>query len=267
MVKHKNKKISKNYSKTRIKHGQISIIIIIAIVLVLIIISFFVYGNYSLNKNGNSANIKPISDYMSSCIKETGKNGIRSTGLTAGYFDINYSTMGGTPYYYDKGKNLVPPIEELENQLNLYMNYLLNRCNLSKFQDFEITKGEIKTTTKIQENKVIFNVEYPLTINKDNKTEYLKDFKNIEVPVRLYTVYFSIKEFFNQSKSSSSGICLSCLESIGNKNDIHFELYDYDNDTVLFVARDNKILIDNEPYQFIFAGKYPQANKLGLNKK
>ncbi len=255
-----------NKKKRIKKEGQITIFVIIAVMLI-VIIAGIIFINYINQKNPiNTAEISPISEFIMSCIKDNGNDAVRSIGVYGGYFEIGYATEGGTPYYYDNGKYLMPSKEEIENQLSLYMNSYLNNCSFADFSDFQITKGKIITIAQIENEKVTFNVKYPLTIKKDSRTYLLKNFKNIIIPVRLGVIYSSVKDFMNQSESHEGGICLSCLYDIGEKNDLYAEIYDYDSNTVLFIIRDRKILIYNEPYQFNFAGKYPQAKHLLQNK-
>jgi len=267
VVKSNNKRKKRNINKNKIKHGQVTIFIVISIIIVIIIIAFFIFGSFgfSLRNLINSDEANQVQDYITSCIKETGKNAIIYNGIHGGYYILNYTTPGGTPYYYDYNSSqyLIPTKQELEKQLGLFMNVYLNSCDLTQFHDIEISMGEINTRAKIQDNKVIFNVNYPITITKGNRTSYLKNFNDISIPVRLGVINYAISDYFNQSYVHPNGICMTCLYNIGKKNSLYFELYDYDNETVLFLVRDKKVPVGNyTSYQFDFAAKYPRVNHL-----
>ena len=126
--------------------------------------------------------------------------------------------------------------------------------NFQEFQDFKITQREIKTTTQIQEGNVIFNINYPLSITKDKQTYQLKNF-NTKIPVRLQTIYNAIQEITNNYMTEKD-ICINCINTLLEENDLHSEMSDYNEQTTMFSIIDFNSQINNQEFRFYFANKY-----------
>ena len=125
--------------------------------------------------------------------------------------------------------------------------------NFENFPSLNITSGDIDVETEIKDEEVILNVNYPLGISDGKSSVFIEDF-SVELPVRLGMLYDSASEFVD--KSSVDGICLSCILDISLRNSFYVDMFDYDDETVLFIFRDEESVIANEPFRFIFANKY-----------
>jgi hypothetical protein len=198
-----------------------------------------------------------VSLLVQECIEQEGKKIIYDVGYNGGYlFPPEFSTESGIPYYYSENENYMPSKEEVENEISFYLNEMLFFCtrNFVDFKDLEIEQKEIKTETRIEDEKVILNVNYPITITKGESTSTIEDFK-AEISIRFGIVYDSVEEFM-QEQLTSEGICLSCLLNISLENDLYVDLMDYDDETVLFIFIDENSKINNESLVWIFANKY-----------
>jgi hypothetical protein len=246
------------------KESQVTIFIIISTIIVAIIVLFvFLYvKNPKPDNNTIQSEIEPIYSYAIECAKQTGKNAILSTSIHGGYVNASYATPGGTAYFYDNGRYFMPSIDDIQNQLDSYVNQNIKNCDFSRFGDFQIDKASATTKATISENKVTYDIVFPLSIKKGTKDYSLKNFKDIEISVRLGTIHSAISNYFNQAKAREGEICMSCLYDIARSNNLSFELYDYNNDTILFIVRDKMVKIDNESFQFNFANKYPLQDHL-----
>ena len=239
------------------KRGQVTIFIIMAIVIVGAVVIFFIARNM-LDLKVYSPEVENIYLFVEDCIEKVGNEVVYEIGLKGGYyFPTNLSISTGIPIYYSDGKNYMPSKEEIENEISYFVNEKLFFCtrNFVDFSDFEITQGEIKTKTTIEEDEVILNVNYPISVTKGESTTVLKEFKNIEIPARLGIVYDSIDEVIKEQLSHES-ICLSCILDISLKNDLYVDMMDYDDETVIFIFRDENSKINNETFEFVFANKY-----------
>jgi len=275
------------------KHAQITVFIIIGILLVAAIAAFLT-SNVSLNSNNknnmNYGETRPIYNFVQDCIKETGENAVYQIGKTGGYVITpepmllfnEESDEGVAIYLYDAGKkfsnqnalvpsvpsaapyeeivlekeNLMPTKEVIEKQLALYMDSFLYYCvsDFSDFSDFNITQGKIKTTAKIEKNKVVFDVSYPLSISKESRTYEFNEF-NGEVFVRLNQTYSLIQELMDAQMKKPDAICMSCIYDLSTKYDLKVKMMDAQGG-IIFVVLDEKSKINNQDYLFYFANKY-----------
>jgi len=238
------------------KRGQVTIFIIIAIVI--IVAGFLVFMFYPQLRGGFTSETDNINVFVEECIRDSGINVIYEVGKTGGYFFIpELSTSTGIPYYYHGGKNYMPSKEEIETQISFYISQKLFFCtkNFVDFKDFEIISGDIKIKTRIFDNKVILDVEYPLRIKKGESISLLKNFKNIEIPVRLGIVYNSVFEIM-EKQVGRQDICLSCILELSLENDLYIEMMDFDEETTIFIFRDENSELNNNFFELRFANKY-----------
>ena len=132
------------------------------------------------------------------------------------------------------------------------MDFCIN--NFASFPEYEITKGKMDIKTMIEPEKVLVEMNYPLTIIKGKSSSKIKKF-NSEVPVRLGIVYDSILEFVNQS-INTKGVCISCLLEVSNKNSLQSDFSDYNNKTNIFIINDPQSEINKKEFVYIFANEY-----------
>jgi len=247
-----------SYSKEHMdKKAQITIFIIIGIVIVGAVISVFAFKNNLKLKFLNPESEK-IQVFVESCIEDVGKEVIYEIGQKGGYyFPPNFSTLTGIPYYYANNTNKMPSKKQIEEEISFYASAKLFFCtkNFVDFPNMEIEQGEINVKTIIENDKVVLDVKYPLSIIQEKNTILIQDFKNIEIPVRLGIVYDSIEKIINEQLDYES-ICLSCILEIVLENDLYVDLLDYDEETVIFIFRDENSKINDETFEFVFANKY-----------
>ena len=244
----------------KLKRAQATIFIIIAIVIVVGMVIFFLVRQ-SVSKPGVSSDTQPIYSFVEECIKQTGKEVIYSIGETGGYYQLDM------PYYYIDGKTYIPTKEEIEKEIAKGINLELSFCfdDFKNFPDYQTKQGETKTLTKILDDQVILNVNYPLTITKGEKTTQFSQFNDIKIPIRLGIIYTAADEVTqNQLKNQKYSIdgkvqetyCLTCLSEIATANDVDIDTMDYDEETVIFFISDEISKINEQPFIFIFANKY-----------
>jgi hypothetical protein len=136
------------------------------------------------------------------------------------------------------------------------MDNFLYYCvsDFSDFSDFNISGGTIATVTKIEKGKVVFNVNYPLSISRENKAYSFSDFSE-EVPVRLDDTYSLITELMNEQMLKKDAICMSCIYDLSTKYNMKVKMMDAE-EGIVFVVLDEKSKIKNMDYSFYFANKY-----------
>jgi len=239
------------------KKGQVTIFIIIIIIVIALIVSFFIFKD-TLKRKIFIPETDSVKIFVENCIENVGGEIIYDLGRKGGYFFApDFSTDTGIPIYYSNGKNYMPTKNQIENEISYYINERLFFCtrNFVDFPELEITQGEIETKTKIEENEIILDVKYPLSITKENDSVIIEDFNNIKIPVRFGIIYDSIYEII-QEQLNHTGICFDCMLDIALEKDLYVNMIDYDNETVIFIFRDENSKLNDINFEFIFANKY-----------
>ena len=186
----------------KMKKAQVSQFILIGIVLLLTILMI----NYIQETNllfrpsiTLPTNVQPVSQFIEECIEDKGTEALIIAGQQAGYINLPdfiafnpaaYIPYGGMklPYWYYDGRNIIPSLEDIEEELSSYLDNSILDCidDLNAFKnefDIDIAK-QPETTTIIGKKDVIFNVEYFVNLkDKTNKTEtnIAKFTKNIPI--------------------------------------------------------------------------------------
>lgn len=240
------------------KRGQISIFIIVAIVIVVVLILYFaVKGNLILVGSINSE-IEPIYLFVDNCIEQVAVDSIYQVGQTGGYYLAPENSIDiGIAVYFDKGRNLMISKTELEEELEFYVDEMLFFCtsNFVDFPDFEVSFGEINSEVEVVEGKVVFNIKYPLSINKGDNTYVLDNF-NKDIPSKLYTIYSVALNIIEEQMLFEKGVCMNCVSDTAYENKVQVFMNDYDNETIIFSLVDGEHKINDEDYYFYFANKY-----------
>src|SRR3989338_1457167 len=81
---------------------------------------------------------------------------------------------------------------------------------LRNLQIFKIAQGKPKTSAKILDEKIILNVNYPLTIIREEEKSRIANFEN-EIPVRLGKIYNASSFIVSEHLKNTGEICMSCL--------------------------------------------------------
>ncbi|MDP2673050.1 MAG: hypothetical protein Q8O84_04525 [Nanoarchaeota archaeon] len=238
------------------KRGQITIFIIVAILIIGAVALFFTLrGNLQISKPSNPE-VAPIKNFVDECIDGVGEEVIYNVGQSGGYyFPPEKSTETGITYYLINNKSYMPSKEKVESEISFFVSNKLFFCtrNFVDFPEYEISQGKIRTETEILENEVVLNVEYPLSIKKGESVSKIKDFE-IEIPIRTGLVYDSVSGFI--AENNEQGICLSCLSNISETHDLFVDMFDYDNETIIFIFKDENSIINEKPFEWVFANKY-----------
>lgn len=244
-----------------------TIFIIIGIIIVAGIISYFMVRQ-NLSKPIIDSEFEPIYNFVEGCIKESFMNIIPSIGFGGGYyFPPELSTELGVPYYYIDGKTHIPSKLQIEEEISKVVSGEIYGCvrAFEDFSDYQIQEGDIETQTRILDNEIILNINYPLTITKGEKTISFERFNNLRFPIRLGFIYNSVDEITkNQLENEKYSIdgevkeayCIECISDIINKNDLKLNIVNAEEGVVIFNVVDEDSKINNLPFEFRFANKY-----------
>ncbi|MBS3077871.1 hypothetical protein J4233_06435 [Candidatus Pacearchaeota archaeon] len=198
-----------------------------------------------------------VYSFVRECVEKEAVKVIYEVGKNGGYFfPPNKSTDSGVAIYYENGKDYMPSKKQIEDEISFFMNKKLFFCtkNFVDFTNLEITQGDIGTKTTIMEDEVILDVDYPITINNQGGATRINDFR-FNLPVRMGIIHDSIN-YITQEQLSHESICASCLLEISEKNDLYVEIMDYDENTMIFIFRDENSKINEVVFVWAFANKY-----------
>jgi len=242
-----------------IRRAQVTAFIIIAIVLVFAVIAIFLAKPDIINIKSLtiSSEMRPVHSFIQSCVEQTTENAIQHIGDNGGYYiPPNKSLFNGIPIYFDKGETKTLTNQEIELELSKYVNEMLFFCtkNFADFSDLKVEQEEIKTTTQIQKGKVVFNINYPLSISKAEKTYTFNKF-DTETKVRLFTINQVANKIIEDQKEFPEDLCITCIQDVAMKNEVVVDMRDFQ-DSIIFSIIDIKNLVNGNDFTFYFANEY-----------
>lgn len=242
------------------KRGQVTIFIIVAIIIVGAIVVLFAFRDKISFTKGEiiiDPEVRPIYDFIRACVKETGYKAAVKNGRYGGYYILpKRITEGGIPYYFDNGQNYMPTKEELERQLSLYMEDNLRYCFLDflDFPNYKISGREVKAKIEINENKIIIDIIYPISIRKGEAVNLLEEFRDNEILIRTGLMYDIATQLIDLQSKDPSKFCLNCFKYIGDQNNMAITVFENEDKFIFQIVDLSEV--EEEPYQFIFAYRY-----------
>lgn len=257
----KNKKRGK-------KTAQVTMFVIIAIAIVaIIVVVFFVLNSNGIKKQTTSdLEIKAKSDSaiasVLGCMKDISSDSVEFIGLQGGYYNAPNDSynLNGTliSYYYKDGVNLMPDETLIQKELGDYVNDGLLYClNLTKANDVELSYNKASTKVQINEDEVVFNIDMPISIQKDGRTTAI-ELKNspIAVDSKLFGMLEIAKYISDSNMKDNSTFCISCIGHMADDRNLSVDIISAQaNKTNLIVISQN-ISRDIHPAYFEFLNKY-----------
>lgn len=172
------------------KRGQVTafiiagVIILIAVVLVLVSQSEYIKDFFDVQRSklvGVASEVEPVKEYIEGCLKDVGEDAVTLVMLQGGYLspDLNpgifkeYSKIDISYWYYDK-KDISPNIEDIKNEIAVYVDEILPTCIDSFAFEYGLTEyileyDELETTINTKGEEIIFNTKIKLDITyKEN---------------------------------------------------------------------------------------------------
>jgi len=254
----------------KLKRGQLSIFILFGLV-ILIAYGFIFYLNNRIAEIEKEVELQIasldlstlIKNNVDACLITTGEDALKFVGLQGGYYDkpkysVDYKGLFYTPFhtmYANNIQNVIPSLQTIENEISKYVDNNLQNC-IKDFEDikdlgYKIESGKFSTTTSVAKDNAVFILNFPITISLNTKSEKIENFL-VKIPSRLNLIYNLADEITEEQLKHIGQICLSCLIDLGDENNLYFEIVPRKKDINLIVVEDSQILIDNEPYLFIF---------------
>ncbi|MBU2590150.1 MAG: hypothetical protein KKA65_02180 [Nanoarchaeota archaeon] len=250
------------------KRGQITVFIVLGLIFVAVIGLLIAYkdtlmGSQTAQVEGIGTlqpELMGAGELIEDCIKEVAKSGLSDLGMHAGIIDnsqletFDFSGLDAT-YLYSNSESKLPSREAMEESLALFVKQNVRDCLAVELPGFEVTPAEVKeVSADIGSEEVDVAVEWPITIKKAALESKVDGFK-ISVPVRLGIIYNEVESFISQQLETPEEVCLSCLLDSAQEKDLSIEVNNFIS-TYVFVVKDTKVLINDQPYHFVFANGY-----------
>jgi hypothetical protein len=239
------------------KKGQVTLFIILAIVIFVSAILYFSFRDTITQRVGGFSGTLAVKEYVEECIFSVSEEVIYAVGNGGGHFFSPEESDGwGFSYQEVNGENYFPNLEDLENEINLFVAINMFGClnNFEQFTDFEIIEGKMKVVSEILNDSVEIEVMYPLSIKKGDEIVRYEDFEKAIIPVRLGEMHFVMGNLIGENYYNEEGICISCIIDLAYEHGFVFETYNYDNND-LFILQDLENEKTEEPFKFVFVNR------------
>lgn len=240
------------------KRGQVTIFIILAILIVSAFVIFF-----SLNKDSKvktqenyPEEILEIKEFVQDCLIETAENGLVEIGETGGYFsNLDYEYLGnGIPFYLKNNLKIIPTREEIESELEYYIDNELFYCVIGLYQqfpEFTFEEGDTKSHIEIEEDEIKVSMDYDLTITKEDVSYQIKNYETT-ISLNLDTLLYVADEVVNKHLEDPENIQLTALYDLGEQTEVYIDLMDYEG-SLVYSLTDFDTEINNGTYTWYLA--------------
>lgn len=183
------------------KRGQATVFIIVGIVIVLLVILlFYIRGDITIGKltpeqaqNVINSQVQPIKEHIGNCISEEGYFTIKSLALRGGSLNpTQFVLYNGESIQYlcteeDGITTCVQNIltkEKIGQEISNSLQDSLPACiNINQFgsglKKYDLTAGELKVNSEINDNNVKITLDYPITLLKDTAKIDIEEFTGI----------------------------------------------------------------------------------------
>ncbi|MFH1455809.1 MAG: hypothetical protein ABIF40_02565 [archaeon] len=185
------------------KRGQVTLLVILGLIILIFAVFVVVYkdvlflSDWERQRQASlivPEEVQEPNDFILACIEETTQNALELLGSQGGYILIPSDTIPQTDanmfsnylevfeggdynvayWFYETAngvqKSAAPTIEEMQEHLVYYLNQNLGKCtnDFDMFETYNMTAGPIETEVDIQDDQVLFTIEYPLRVTLDS---------------------------------------------------------------------------------------------------
>jgi len=249
--------------------AQITIYISIALIILIAFILLSTASKENTSKLDVAVETVRIDDanirnFVQSCVDLVAKNAVFYLGFKGGnlkndvfdkYFYID--SFYKIPYYYYEGNSLIFTEDGFKNLvLAKYMNDNLRKCtnNFEAFQNTRIVDANARTSVELTDNEAIFNIIYPVSINRGFSVHNLDRDYITEVKVRLKDIIAIARHIVANEVENDRYVHWDYLTDISNRN-YNITAYTEDDNTIIYRLVDLENEIDKEQYIFQWANK------------
>ncbi|MBI2548213.1 Ig-like domain-containing protein [Candidatus Woesearchaeota archaeon] len=247
------------------KKGQVTLFIILGFLLLSSLAFFLIIRGLNSEKQKEvlpvqaelSTATDAVNQYVLSCLKTIGEEGLTRLGIQGGYLSLNLNYLStptyNTTYLYYNGEVRMPELSVIEAELAQYIDSNLEICtNFSILPEVQVTAAnQSKTRVTISTKEVSLVTQWDLSVTKGQNVQD-RDRFTLALPVEFYDIFTTVSAILNATAQHPSLIDNYLLLQ-QNVSFIDYLLYD--NDTVIYLLREDNARIKGKPYYFLFAAK------------
>ncbi len=252
------------------RKSQISLFVIIG--LVIVIITAFIVVKLNIDKinkiptnttNGEDyyydERIKPVSDYVESCIKNTSESALVIMGEQGLIYPEVYLASKKTKisYFLFKGENYLPKkITVFEEQISDYIYENIKLCtgnfsNTGFYVDDAYKK--IKVNSVFEEKRLNVEINYPLKIYVEGKEILAEKFSSY-VDIKFNEMYLLTEKIIEKTNTDPNWVNLAFLES----EPYEITIIKIDKYIWIYEIIDYNYGLEKKPFKYRFAVKYEE---------
>ena len=194
------------------------------------------------------------------CVENVGVEGLSVIGLQGGYYNKPSGSFeledGFIPYYYDRGKFLMPSHEKIVEELEDYVNDEFGNCvGGLEFEGFDLRLGKGDVEVVIGEDSVLFEIDKRVRIEKEGKKivfDLEEDGLSVESALK---DILEVAEYMTEShKDNVEMYCISCVGEMAEERDVYVQRTLLSGDRVLVIIGENRT--GDDVYLFSFINRY-----------
>lgn len=241
------------------KRGQLTLFVILSIVVVAAsIIGYSIIKGIDVETPESSEGVV-VYAYVDDCIEKATKPSVYNFGLQQGYHVVPEGSLdtgdSQIAYFYYLGNNLIPENGVFEDEMSKIVKeeILLSCIDFSQFEKegISVSFESPEVETKISENEVEFNVNFPITLYLGDET---KDrFSNFDyiIPFRIGHIIDVSRILVDEIVKNPNSLDLTLFLN----QDVEISVLDYDECNQVYILEDEKSKYSDadEPYLFSFA--------------
>lgn len=214
--------------------GQIAAFMIVAIVLIVLLALIIHIAGVTQVEQGQAqtaernieSSMTSLNEYVTGCLRKSAETGLLMIGAQGGYVypevPPGYMEYDNTRVHYGYllGYNTVPSREDVAKyQLGRYILEMVPDCT-GEFTQFshlgQISARDSDVRVDINDNNVVINLRYPITISTPYHTSTVSDFSTV-LPVRLGHLLDIEDEISSRTVLNPNWIELTWLNSLDVK--------------------------------------------------
>lgn len=239
--------------------------VMVAVVIVIVVVGYFVVRDVGVGDDGIDSEVRPVYEAVKGCIADVTEDSIDIVGQSGGYFDLPEKVDNNlVAYYFYEDESLMPSLEVVEGEMEKYTKNMLYFCvekAFVNFADFEFNSGEIVVVVDVRSDDYIyFEVNYPFSVVKGNKSYSFNEPFNEVYEVRLFSIYSFVAQMMEWQVEEPRAFCINCVSDAALELGVFVNMWSFAPGDATIYITDEESIINGEPYLFFFTNKYLGGN-------
>lgn len=229
------------------RKAQISVFMII-VVLLLLVFGFIFYMLDGLTII-RGEKLPEVHSHIQDCASQTLEDGLIKLGQQGGRITLKEPIFDQTSVLLQNSSSYIPSVEEVESELETHVKNNIRDCiDFEAFKGISLSKeDEPDPTVIIGKRDVTLKLNYILTFKKGEKIITLEDYV-VSKDVGMLQILNVVNKIIMYQ--IENGMILDNI--MQEHQNFQFRIAPY-NDHLLISIKDTNYMINNKPYEFVFA--------------